>query len=175
VTLTVAVVDSLKRLTPTGRLEKQTWLSSRSMSTLCQNADIQDIFCLRRCSSWWSITVELPRRRFLPLAASIAALPASLGVAPALDYPAQPVRLIVGFPAGGVTDCLVAPTNAPSEIIDRLYKVIDAALADPKIIARFAAAGSIPKSMAPSDFGKFIAEDTEKWGKVIGADNVEVE
>ena len=50
--------------------------------------------------------MELPRRRFLPLAASIAALPASLGVALALDYPARPVRLIVGFPAGGLTDIL---------------------------------------------------------------------
>jgi tripartite-type tricarboxylate transporter receptor subunit TctC len=67
------------------------------------------------------------------------------------------------------------PKNTPSEIIDKLYKEIDAALADPKIIARFAAVGSVPKSMSPFDFGKFIAEDTEKWGNVIRADNIKVE
>ena len=70
-----------------------------------RHSGLLDILCLGRCSRW-SITVELPRRRFLPLAASIAALPASLGVALALDYPARPVRLIVGFPAGGLTDIL---------------------------------------------------------------------
>ena len=46
---------------------------------------------------------------------------------------------------------------------------------DPKIMARFAEVGSVPKSMKPADFGKFIAEDTEKWGKVIRAANIKPE
>ena len=70
---------------------------------------------------------------------------------------------------------MVAPKNTPGEIIDRLYQEIDAALADPQIIARFADVGSVPKSMTPADFGKFIVEDTEKWGKIIHAANIRVD
>jgi tripartite-type tricarboxylate transporter receptor subunit TctC len=70
---------------------------------------------------------------------------------------------------------LVAPKNTPSEIIDKIYKEIDAALADPEIMARFAEVGSVPKSMTPADFGKFIAEDTEKWRKVIQAAKIRVD
>jgi tripartite-type tricarboxylate transporter receptor subunit TctC len=70
---------------------------------------------------------------------------------------------------------VVAPKNTPAEIIDKLSKEIDLALADPKIIARFAEVGSVPKSMTPAAFGKFIAEDTEKWAKVIRAANIKAE
>jgi tripartite-type tricarboxylate transporter receptor subunit TctC len=70
---------------------------------------------------------------------------------------------------------LVAPKNTRNEIVDKIHKEIDAALADPKIVARLAGVGSIPKSMTPADFGKFIAEETEKWGKVIRANNIRVE
>ena len=70
---------------------------------------------------------------------------------------------------------LVAPKNTPSEIIDKIYKEIDAALADPEIMAQFAEVGSVPKSMTPADFGKFIAEDTEKWRKVIQAAKIRVD
>jgi Tripartite tricarboxylate transporter family receptor len=59
---------------------------------------------------------------------------------------------------------LVAPKNTPADIIDKLHKEIDAGLGDPKMMARFAQAGSVPKSMTIVDFGKFIVEDTEKWG-----------
>jgi tripartite-type tricarboxylate transporter receptor subunit TctC len=69
----------------------------------------------------------------------------------------------------------VAPKNTPQEIIDKLYNAIDAALADAKIMSRFADVGSVPKSMTPADFGNFITEDTEKWGKVIRADNIRAE
>jgi tripartite-type tricarboxylate transporter receptor subunit TctC len=70
---------------------------------------------------------------------------------------------------------LVAPKNTPGEIIDKIYKEIDTALADPEIMTRFAEVGSVPKSMTAADFGKFIAEDTEKWGKVIQAAKISVD
>jgi tripartite-type tricarboxylate transporter receptor subunit TctC len=58
----------------------------------------------QRCSSSWSITVKLPRRRFLHLAAGAAALPALPRIASALDYPTRLVRILVGFAAGGAAD-----------------------------------------------------------------------
>jgi tripartite-type tricarboxylate transporter receptor subunit TctC len=70
---------------------------------------------------------------------------------------------------------LVAPKNTPADIIDKLHKEIDAGLGDPKMMARFAQAGSVPKSMTIVDFGKFIVEDTEKWGKVIRAANIKAD
>jgi tripartite-type tricarboxylate transporter receptor subunit TctC len=70
---------------------------------------------------------------------------------------------------------LVAPKNTPGEIIDKIYNEIDTALADPEIMTRFAEVGSVPKSMTPADFGKFVAEDTEKWGKVIQAAKIRVD
>jgi tripartite-type tricarboxylate transporter receptor subunit TctC len=60
-----------------------------------------------------------------------------------------------------------APRNTPAEIIDKLNKEINAALADPKTKARFAELGVIAFRGSPADFGKFIAEETEKWGKVV--------
>jgi tripartite-type tricarboxylate transporter receptor subunit TctC len=60
-----------------------------------------------------------------------------------------------------------APRNTPSEIVDKLNKEINAALADPKMKARFAELGVIAFRGSPADFGKFIAEETEKWGKVV--------
>jgi tripartite-type tricarboxylate transporter receptor subunit TctC len=60
-----------------------------------------------------------------------------------------------------------APKNTPAEIIDRLSKEINAALADPKINKRLADLGGTTLPGSPSDFGKLIAEETEKWGKVV--------
>jgi tripartite-type tricarboxylate transporter receptor subunit TctC len=56
-----------------------------------------------------------------------------------------------------------------------LHEAIDAALADSKLTTQFAGVGSVPKSMTAADFGKFIAEETEKWGRVIRADNIKAE
>ncbi len=83
-------------------------------------------------------------------------------------------EFVPGYEAS-VWNGLVAPKNTPTEIVDNLYKEIDAALADHKIGARLAGVGVVPKSMTPADFGRFIAEDTEKWGKVIRANNIKVE
>jgi tripartite-type tricarboxylate transporter receptor subunit TctC len=68
-----------------------------------------------------------------------------------------------------------APKNTPAEIIDKLNNEINAALADPQLKARFADLGGTVIAASPSDFGKFIAEDTEKWGKVIRAANIKAE
>ena len=60
-----------------------------------------------------------------------------------------------------------APKNTPVEIIDRLNKEINAGLADPKIKARVADMGGTVLAGSPADFGKLIADETEKWGKVV--------
>ena len=59
------------------------------------------------------------------------------------------------------------PKNTPTEIVDKLNTEINAGLADPKIKARFADLGVTPLVVSPADFGKLIAEDIEKWGKVV--------
>jgi tripartite-type tricarboxylate transporter receptor subunit TctC len=60
-----------------------------------------------------------------------------------------------------------APRNTPTEIIEKLNKEINAALADPKMKVRLADLGGTPLPSSPADFGKLIAEETEKWAKVI--------
>ena len=60
-----------------------------------------------------------------------------------------------------------APRNTPAEIVDRLNKEINAGLADPKIKARLADLGGTVLPGSPADFGKLIADETEKWAKVI--------
>jgi tripartite-type tricarboxylate transporter receptor subunit TctC len=62
---------------------------------------------------------------------------------------------------------LCAPKNTPAEIIDKLNREINTALADPKIKARLVELGGPPIVGSPADFGKIIAGDTEKWAKVI--------
>jgi len=60
-----------------------------------------------------------------------------------------------------------APKNTPAEIIAKLNNEINAILADPNMKARLADLGGEPMSMAPAEVGKFIAEETQKWAKVI--------
>ena len=62
---------------------------------------------------------------------------------------------------------IVAPKKTPVQIIERLNKETNAAIADPKLKARFAELGAEPLSMTSGEFMKFIVEETEKWGKVI--------
>ena len=68
-----------------------------------------------------------------------------------------------------------APKNTPPQIIDKLNKEINAGLADPKLKARLADLGGTVLPGSPADFGKHIAEETEKWGKAIRAANIKVE
>ena len=60
-----------------------------------------------------------------------------------------------------------APKNTPAEIVDKLNKEINAGLADPKMKARLADLGGTALAGSPADFGKLIADETEKWGKVV--------
>ena len=67
------------------------------------------------------------------------------------------------------------PKNTPAEIVDKLNEAINAGLADPTIKARLADLGGVPMPMSPADFGKLIADETEKWAKVIRAANIKAE
>jgi len=70
---------------------------------------------------------------------------------------------------------LFAPRNTPAEIIDKLNKEINAALADPKVKARLADLGGTVVPGSTADFGKLVVDDKEKWAKVIRAANIKAE
>jgi tripartite-type tricarboxylate transporter receptor subunit TctC len=68
-----------------------------------------------------------------------------------------------------------APKNTPAEIVDKLNKEINAALADHNMKARLAELGGMMFAGSPTDFGKLIAEQTDKWGQLIRAANIKPE
>jgi tripartite-type tricarboxylate transporter receptor subunit TctC len=68
-----------------------------------------------------------------------------------------------------------APKATSAAIVDKLNKEINAALANPKMKARLADLGGMALALSPRDFGELIAEDTEKWGKVIKALNIKAD
>ena len=83
-------------------------------------------------------------------------------------------EFLPGFEASLVYG-LGAPKNTPAEIVDKLNKEINAALSDPKIKARLADMDGTVLALSPADFGKLMADETEKWGKVIRAANIKPE
>jgi len=83
-------------------------------------------------------------------------------------------EFLPGFEASAFV-AIGAPKNTPTEIIGRLNNEINAGLADPKIKARLAELGGTAFVGSPSDFSKLIAEETEKWAKVIRAANIKAE
>jgi tripartite-type tricarboxylate transporter receptor subunit TctC len=83
-------------------------------------------------------------------------------------------EFVAGYEASGWFG-VGAPRATPAEIVDKLNKEINAALADPKIKARLADLGGTVLPGSPADFGKLIAEETEKWGKVIRTANIKAE
>jgi tripartite-type tricarboxylate transporter receptor subunit TctC len=112
---------------------------------------------------------------FSPVAASMAFIKAdklrSLAVTTAARLESLPNLptvgdFVPGYEAGG-WEGVGAPKNTSAEIIDRLNKEINAALADPMMKARLADLGGMVLPGSPSDFGKLVAEETEKWGKVV--------
>jgi|SRR5262245_1530535 len=81
---------------------------------------------------------------------------------------------VSGYEASAVLG-LGAPRNTPAEIIDKVNKEINAGLADSKMKARFADLGGTVVPGSPADYGKLLADETEKWGKVIRAANIKPE
>ncbi len=59
------------------------------------------------------------------------------------------------------------PKGTPAEIVDTLNKAVNAGLADPRLKARFADLGATVLAGTPTDFGKLVADETEKWRKVV--------
>ena len=70
---------------------------------------------------------------------------------------------------------MAAPRGTPPEIVEKLNQAVNAVLADPKLQARLAELGGEPMPMTPAEFGKLVAEETEKWAKVIRAANIKAE
>jgi tripartite-type tricarboxylate transporter receptor subunit TctC len=95
----------------------------------------------------------------------------ALGVSTATRLDALPDvpsigELVPGYEAVGWQG-LGTPKGTPAEIIDTLNREIGAGLADPKLKARIAELGNVAFALSPAAFGKLLAEDTKKWGRVV--------
>ena len=106
--------------------------------------------------------------RLRPLAVTTAARSDTLPDVPSV------ADFVPGYEASAVGG-FGAPKGTPKEIVDKLNAEINAALADPTIKSRLAALGGTTLPGSPADFGKLIAGETEKWAKVIRAENIKPE
>ena len=102
-----------------------------------------------------------------------------LGVTSPQRWPSVPdvpaiAETVPGFESVGFYG-ISAPKGTPAEVVDILNKAVGEALKDPKLVARLAEVGGIPKPMTPAEFGKLVADETEKWGKVVKFANISVE
>ena len=120
---------------------------------------------------------------FVPVSISIEHIRAgrlrALGVMTATRSPQLPdiptvAEFVPGYEASYWSG-LGAPRNTPAETVDRLNREVNAALVDPAIKARLEALGASAIPGSPSDFGKLIAEDTEKWRKLIRTAKIKAE
>jgi tripartite-type tricarboxylate transporter receptor subunit TctC len=103
----------------------------------------------------------------------------ALGVTSPQRWPSVPdvpaiAETVPGFESVGFYG-ISAPKGTPSEVIEILNKAVGEALKDPKLVARLAETGGIPKPMTPSEFGKLVADETEKWRKVVEFAGVSVD
>jgi len=103
----------------------------------------------------------------------------ALGVTSPQRWPSVPdvpaiAETVPGFESVGFYG-ISAPKGTSSEIVDLLNKAIGEALKDPKVVARLAEIGGIPKPMTPAEFGKLVVDETEKWRKVVEFAGVSVD
>src|SRR5215813_4730423 len=103
----------------------------------------------------------------------------ALGVTSPQRWPSVPdvpaiAETVPGFEAVGFYG-ISAPKGTPGEIVDTLNKAIAEALKDPKVVARLAEMGGIPKPMTPAEFGKLVSDETDKWRKVVEFAGVSVD
>jgi tripartite-type tricarboxylate transporter receptor subunit TctC len=95
----------------------------------------------------------------------------ALGVSATTRMPVLPDVPIIGDVVPGYTVTgwlgIGAPKGTPPEVIEQLNQAVNAALADPLVKTRMAELGSDIFTGSPADFGKLIAEETEKWAKVV--------
>ena len=70
---------------------------------------------------------------------------------------------------------ICAPKGTPPEVVEKLNRAVNAVLANPKLVARFRELGGEPMPMTPAEFGKLIADETDKWGKVISVAHIKLE
>src|SRR6185437_1231588 len=89
------------------------------------------------------------------------------------DIPAI-AETVPGFEAVGFYG-ISAPKGTPPEIVETLNKAVGEALKDPKLVARLAEMGGIPKPMTPAEFGKLVSDETGKWRKVVEFAGVSVD
>ncbi|HLK83991.1 MAG TPA: tripartite tricarboxylate transporter substrate binding protein [Xanthobacteraceae bacterium] len=102
-----------------------------------------------------------------------------LAVTSAARWPALPnLPTVAEFVPGYLAESWYGagvPRNTPAEIVDRLNREINAGLANARIAARIVELGATVQSGSPADFGQMIAEEIEKWGKVVKASGAKVE
>ena len=103
----------------------------------------------------------------------------ALGVTSPQRWPGVPdvpaiAETVPGFESVGFYG-ISAPKGTPPEIVDILNKAVGEALKDPKVADRLTEIGGIPKPMTPAEFGRLIADETEKWRKVVAFAGVSVE
>jgi tripartite-type tricarboxylate transporter receptor subunit TctC len=89
------------------------------------------------------------------------------------DIPAL-AEFVPGFEAS-VFIGVAAPRGTPTEIVDELNRQINLALADPRMTQSIAALGDVPLTLSPAEFTRLIADETDKWAKVIRTANVRAE
>jgi tripartite-type tricarboxylate transporter receptor subunit TctC len=102
-----------------------------------------------------------------------------LGVTSPQRWPGVPefpaiAETVPGFESVGFYG-ISAPKGTPPEIVDVLNKAVGEALKDPKLVARLAEIGGIPKPMTPAEFGKLVTDETDKWRKVVEFAGVSVD
>jgi len=83
-------------------------------------------------------------------------------------------EFVPGYEAS-VWDALGAPANTPADIVEALNVQVNTVLSDPALKAQFAALGAEPMLMTPAEFGKYIAAETEKWGRVVKTARIKVD